>query len=43
VTSERAACVVFFLVFVTATVVRPASAQPSLSLDEAIRRARTHG
>jgi outer membrane protein TolC len=40
VTSERAACVVFFLVFVTGLV--PASAQPSLSLDEAIRRARIH-
>jgi len=41
VTSKRAACVVFSLLIVTA-VAPPASAQPSLSLAEAIRRARVH-
>jgi outer membrane protein TolC len=42
VTSERAARVVFSLLFVAASVAVPASAQPSLSLTEAVRRARTH-
>ena len=41
-TSERAARVVFSLLIVTASVAPPASAQPSLSLPEAIRRARAH-
>src|SRR5262245_45958641 len=41
-TTERAASIVFSLLFVTAFVTHPASAQPSLSLSEAIQRARTH-
>jgi outer membrane protein TolC len=42
VTSERAASVVVLLLAVTVSAARPASAQPSLSLSEAISRARTH-
>src|SRR5262249_1361851 len=41
-TSERAACVVFSLLTVSAAVAQPATAQPSLSLSDAIQRARTH-
>src|SRR5262245_11571942 len=41
-TSERAACVVLSLLVVTGSAARPAFAQPSLSLSEAIRRARTY-
>jgi outer membrane protein len=41
-TSERAACAVFSVLFVIASLAQPAAAQPSLSLAEAIRRARTH-
>jgi outer membrane protein TolC len=42
VTSKRTAYVVVLLLFVTLAAATPASAQASLSLDEAIRRARTH-
>lgn len=41
-TSKRTAYIVFLLQFLTAVVAPLASAQPSLSLAEAIRRARTH-
>ena len=41
-TSKRAACVVLSFLFATASVVYPASAQQSLSLSEAIQRARNH-
>ena len=40
-TSERAACIVILFVSLNVSVALPASAQPSLSLPEAIRRART--
>jgi outer membrane protein TolC len=42
VTSKRAAGIVLSLLFVTVVMAPPASAQSSLSLAEAIRRARTH-
>jgi outer membrane protein TolC len=42
VSRERAACFVLSLLFVAVVVPRYASAQPSLSLSEAIQRARTH-
>jgi outer membrane protein len=42
VTSERAASVAVFLLFITVSAARSASAQSSLSLSEAIRRATTH-
>jgi outer membrane protein TolC len=41
-TSERTAYVVFSVLFVLAPLAQPAAAQPSLSLAEAVRRARTH-
>ena len=41
-TSKRAADIVVLLLFVSVVAAPPASAQSSLSLDEAIRRARTH-